>query len=278
MIDNPSKHTLDHILTVMNALTPLLIRSGIGYNEFAAACKPVFYQQALLEAKRNNQKITDSSISLLSGLHRRDTATLRKAREEDPTLSNPPLSQPVSLAKQVIALWLSKKLSDTIAITGNDNSFADLVQQVSKDLHFRSILTDLERIGVVHADKEQVTLLRTAFTPNPDQEEAREILAENVADHISACIKNIYSNIENKETGVLEQAIFSDGLSKQSVQELQSMSNTLWFDAVGSILQRAIELHEQDKQSLDENTDDTNIQRYRFKLGMYDYYEKDKNL
>lgn len=272
--NNPSTHALGHVLTVINALTPLLIRSGIGYNEFAAACKPIFYRQAIIEAERNGQKKTDSSVSLLSGLHRRDTATLRKALLEDPSLSNSPLSQPVSLAKQVVALWINKELKDTINITGNSDSFADLVEQVSKDQHFRSILTDLERIGVVSANKEQVTLLRTAFTPNLQEEEAREILAENVADHITTCIKNIFSEIENRETDLLETAISTNGLSKSSIQELQTLSNKLWFDAANQIEEKVAALKEKDNKYITSEIEE--IKRYRFKIGMYSANEKEK--
>lgn len=280
-MSTPSEQTKAHTMLIMEQLIPLLIRSGVGYSEFAAACKPVFYRQALLEAQRTGQKSTDSSISLLSGLHRRDTASLRKAMAEDPSLHNPPVSQPVSVPKQVIGLWLTQDIPETIAIHSdssisdvsdndlNNNvvSFEALVKQISKDQHPRSILTELERIGIVSSssEKDTVTLLRNAFTPDPSADEARELLAQNVADHIAAGVTNLYIDKENGETGVLEQAVFADELTPESVDELHTLSNELWFSTLDTVLKRAIELCNQDEGKQDADQ--------RFRLGMYAYHE-----
>lgn len=271
-----TKHTLEQTLLIVEAMVPLLIRSGIGYSEFAAACKPVFYRQALIEAKRTQQKTTDSAISLLSGLHRRDTANLRKAIFEDPSLANPPISQPVSVPKQVIARWLSMDIGDVIDIQEGDNSFAALVAQVSKDQHFRSILTELERVGIVVADANTVTLKRNAYTPDPSVKEARELLAQNVADHIAAGVTNLFADVTTGDKGVLEQAIFSDELSEASITELHTLSNELWFKTLDTLLKRAIILHEQDQVTFEHDTDNQ-MTSYRFRLGMYAYHEPEQN-
>lgn len=267
MSTNQSEHTLEQVMLVMEQLATLLIRSGVGLNEFAAACKPVFYRQALLEAKRIGQKPTDSSISLLSGLHRRDTANLRKAISQDPSLKEPPVSQPVSIHKQVIALWLTQDIPETIDIQGDNNTFEALVRQVSKDQHPRSVLTELERIGIVSSNDDKVTLKRNAFTPDPSANEARELLAQNVADHIASGITNLFVDMDKKETGVLEQAVFSDELSLNSINELHKLANDLWFNTLDTVLKRAIELHQEDKTKEDANQ--------RFRLGMYAYHTTD---
>lgn len=262
-----SDQTKAHAMLMMEQLVPLLIRSGVGYSEFAAACKPVFYRQALLEAERTRQKVTDSSISLLSGLHRRDTASLRKAMADDPELLNPPVSQPVSTPKQVIARWLTQDMGETIFFQGKVNSFESLVKQVSKDQHPKSVLLELERLGIVTSHGAEVTLLRQAFTPDPKANEASELLAQNVADHLAAGISNLYADTEQGDTGVLEQAVFSDELSVDSINELHKLANQLWFDTLNTILKRAIALHEADKANPDANQ--------RFRLGMYAYHEEE---
>lgn len=272
-----SKHTLEQALLIIESLIPLLIRSGIGHSELAAACKPLFYRQALIEAQRTNQKTTDSSISLLSGLHRRDTASLRKAIVDDPSLVNPPISKPSSVPKQVISRWLSMDLGDAIPIQGDNNSFAYLVSQVSKDQHFRSIITELERLGIVSIDEDDaniVVLKRNSYTPNPNVKESREQFAQNISDHISSGLYNLFSDPAAGDKGILEQAIFSDELTLNSVQKLDKLANELWFKSIDGILKHAIDLHEQDKSVFKEapSTDS-----YRFRLGMYSYNELESN-
>lgn len=266
---NTSEQNLEAALLIIEQLVPWLVRSGIGYTEFSAALKPVFYRQAIKEAVRTGQKTTDSAISLLSGLHRRDTASLRKAIQTDPSLSEAPVSKPVSVPKQVVARWLTQDIPETILVTGEGVCFETLVTQVSKDQHPRSILNELSRLGIVRLgenaqNEKTVTLLRQAFTPNPSENEARELLGQNVADHLAAGVTNLFSDISVGETGVLEQAVFSDELSQNSIAELHKLANKLWFDTLDTVLKRAIVLHEQDKTVAEANQ--------RFRLGMYAYH------
>ena len=69
---------LDHALVILRPLVAWLLRSGVGYGEFAAALKPVFLDMALAEVARDGAKLTDSALSLLSGLHRDNRRMLGK--------------------------------------------------------------------------------------------------------------------------------------------------------------------------------------------------------
>ena len=60
--------TINHALSMVEPLARWLIRSGVGYSEFSSALKTVFFDEALLEAKRIGQKPTDSALSLLAGI------------------------------------------------------------------------------------------------------------------------------------------------------------------------------------------------------------------
>ena len=54
-------HVLGAVLRVMAPLARWLIRSGIGYTEFAAALKPIFLEEAQRESQRSNGKTRDSA-------------------------------------------------------------------------------------------------------------------------------------------------------------------------------------------------------------------------
>jgi len=49
----PSQGVLDEALAIAEPLVLWMIRSGVGYAEFAQALKPVFLAQARLELERN---------------------------------------------------------------------------------------------------------------------------------------------------------------------------------------------------------------------------------
>ena len=76
-LSQDAESTLEYTLQVMNQLVHWMVKSGIGYAEFSAALRPLFYNEAIKELEYLKQKKTDSSISLLSGLNRRDVSSLR---------------------------------------------------------------------------------------------------------------------------------------------------------------------------------------------------------
>jgi hypothetical protein len=48
----------------MQHIARWLIHSGVGYTDFVAALKPIFYEQAMAELERIQQNKTDSAVSL----------------------------------------------------------------------------------------------------------------------------------------------------------------------------------------------------------------------
>jgi len=68
----PGQPVLEQVLTMLQPLVVWLLRSGVGYTDLTAALKPVFLEAARTELTRIGGKQTDSAVSLLSGLHRKD--------------------------------------------------------------------------------------------------------------------------------------------------------------------------------------------------------------
>lgn len=135
------------------------MRSGVRHREFSAALKPVFLKAAAEEAARTGGKGTDSALSLLSGLHRKDVRALLPCLDEpDPAAG---LGKPTP-ASQVTTRWLTSGLPDSLLTEGAAPSFKALVRQVSSDLHPRSVLQELLRLGVVDESDGQVNLRRPA--------------------------------------------------------------------------------------------------------------------
>lgn len=256
--------TLEHVLSVMSELSAWLIRSGIGYTEFSAALKPVFYNEALRELDRIKQKKTDSSISLLSGITRREVSTFRQDHGHHQKLTSYPNSLPVSVPARVVALWISSDLPDRLIISGEKNSFEYLVRQISTEKHPRSILLELKRLGIVGEDGDHVILQINSFTPQAQMNETKQLFIENLIDHVAAGVHNLTMH----DNAFLEQAIFADELTPQSIEKLKQQSLQLWENMSKQLLLHAIELCKQD-------TGDTEATR-RFRLGIYQYDAQDE--
>lgn len=251
----------------MGELTHWLVKSGVGYSEFSNAIRPLFYNEAIKELEYLGQKKTDSSLSLLSGLNRRDVGQIKQENGGEHTTI--PLTcrntMPISVPARVVALWVHKDLPYILPLTGNENSFEGLVKQISRDKHPRSILLELQRIGLVTETEGKVILHQESFTPAPEAHQAKQILAENISDHIAAGVHNLTEN----QNYFLEQAIFANELTEESVNYLKERTVELWGEFSKILLAEAIERCQQDEGRIDAIR--------RFRVGIFEYDTIDVN-
>ncbi|MDE2423831.1 MAG: hypothetical protein KGN31_06425 [Betaproteobacteria bacterium] len=255
---------LKQTLIIMQPLILWLLRSGVRHPEFSVAIKQVFLEQASQELTRLGVKQTDSALSLLSGLHRKDVRALIPVLQE---LVNSGGDRPrellgkPTLPSQIMTRWLASGWQDSLPLTGDARSFEKLVRQVSSDVHPRSVLNELERLGMVETDDQQVRLLRDAFVPDPTMVEAGNLLAGSTADHLSAGVHNLSDIDEHK---FLEQSVFADGLSKESIVELEKLAKALWLQVMSSLIEAAVPLSDKDEPNGGDQ---------RIRIGMFCYSE-----
>ncbi len=256
-------------LVMVRPLVTWLLRSGVGYGEFCVALKPVFLERAQAEQGRSGGKSTDSALSLLSGLHRKDVRELLVA-QLDAAVQTGSAAAPMPLSKatpanQIVTRWLALDLPEALPLSGPAPSFEALARAVSSDTHPRAVLQELVRLGLVQEADGQAHLQRQAFVPDPHHDEARQLLAGSVADHIAAGVHNLTANDGKK---FMEQSVFADGLSATSARELELLANTLWRQNLATMVKAAVPLCEHDEPL---------GHSYRIRLGMYCWSVDEKN-
>ena len=252
---------LREVLAILEPLVTWLVRSGVGYANFAAALKPVFLAQAEHELVRLGRKRTDSALSLLSGLHRKDVRALGEPAEQvtaDNAAQGARWGKP-SAANQVATRWLSLDWPDVIPFAGPEPSFETLARRVSRDFHHRAVLDDLVRLGVAREEGANVRLSRDAFIPQPGLSEARQLFAGSAVDHLAAGVHNL-SGAPGRR--FLEQSVFADGLSEESVRALHLLANQIWADALQRVVDQAVPLCERDEGTASPQ---------RFRLGLFSF-------
>ncbi|MDH0032591.1 MULTISPECIES: hypothetical protein [unclassified Acinetobacter] len=260
MLSHDTETTLEHVVSIMPQLIHWLIKSGIGYSEFTTALKALFYNEAIKELDKIQQKKTDSAISLLSGLNRRDVRAFCQSYGEYALVDQFNLQLPISVPARVVGLWVSQKLPERIPFQGNENSFESLVRQISSEKHPKSILLELKRLGIVLEENDEVILQNSSFTPDPQMDESKQLFSQNISDHLAAGISNL-----TRQSNFLEQAIFADELSQESVEKLNQLSADLWNLMSKAVISAAIDYCKNDENSADATK--------RFRLGVYQYDE-----
>lgn len=268
--ENPVKQRmLTALQRVLKPLVRLALAQGINYQMLLETLKIVFVQVAEEDFKLAQREQTDSRISLLTGLHRKDVHRLRD--QPDNALNQPSL---VTLGSQLVGLWISdadfidvkgkpKPLSRLASIGGNI-SFERLVARVSKDIRARSVLDEWLRIGVVHIDKNDCVCLNTeAFVPNVGFEEKLFFFQQNMHDHAAATAHNLM----NLTPPMLERCVYYDGLTLVAINELKAIAENEGMTALKAVNARAIELQAECKNTIDANE--------RFTYALYFYHVKE---
>ncbi len=241
---------LSRVLRVLQPLVRLLVRQGVTYPALAAALKRVFVSAAQQELQAQGMARTDSAVTLLSGVHRRDVRELtRGTAQRSPADTRP---APLSLAAEVVARWLADPLfADESgapaalprggAGTAEPHSFDALVAGVSSDVRARAVLEELLRLGVVHEAEGQVHLHGEGFAPQQGFGEMAWLFADNLHDHAAAAAANLQG-----EGNFLEQAVFVDQLSTASVAQLQAAAQLAWRQAFQTVMHSAQERFDAD--------------------------------
>jgi hypothetical protein len=235
---------LHAVLRVLRPLVRLMLRHGVTYTAFATALKPVFLEAAREELKLQDMPVTDSALTLLSGVHRRDVRAL--TRGEDLPAIPVKDSPPASLAGEVVGRWMS----DPAWLDGQGRpqvlsraDFDALVSAVSQDVRPRALRDELVRLGVVTCSAEgSVSLAAQGFAPRQGFAEMSALMADNLADHASAATANLQDG-----ANFLEQALYVDRLSAPSAVRLHQAASTAWQQVLPGLLRQAQELYDRDQ-------------------------------
>jgi len=260
--DPRTRVVLRSALAMLVPLARWLVHNGVPYSSFAPALKTVFVEAARRELADSGGKQTDSALSVLSGVHRRDIRGL----EGDAHVQAQPKAP--SVASQVFTRWLTdlalRNGSDPpIALPryGPAPSFEVLARQVSSDVHPRTLLAEMQRLGLVRVEGDQVHLEAQAFVPQRGFDDMVELFTANAADHLAAAVHNLRGDGDK----LLEQSVFASGLSPRSTLQLGALARRLWRSAFQQMVQEATERYQQDSQGTQGSM--------RMRFGVYYYAE-----
>ena len=245
-------------------LAGFLLNEGVSYTRFANALKTVFLESAESVLNAQEAKVNDSSISTLSGIHRKDVRAWRAAGQ-------PPLrSKNLSPAMEVYTRWASDPVycdargkPRMLQRTGESPSFEELAYSVSKDVHHHALLQELLRLGVVRrvetpGKDEKLALCADAFVPTDGRAEMLQLFSENVGDHIATAVNNLTGRAP-----MLEQAVYADGLRPASAEALRALAREIWLKAFREFAREATKLYRRDEGLPDADR--------RVRFGMYCY-------
>ena len=252
---------------LLRPLIRLLLSNGISFPAFCDQVRSTYVKVAEEEFRLASKPQTDSRISLLTGIHRREVNRLRNEK-----LSGINLSQHASMSALLLTIWSGhpEYLDEQglpiplprLANNSEGKSFESMVQSVSKDFRARVVLDEWLRQARVTVDEhDRVHLCADAFIQPQDMEEKIYYFGQNIHDHLAATVHNLVEG----ESPFLERCVFYDKLSANSARELADYSRQVGMRALHSVNKRAAELQKRDQGQLDAV--------HRSNFGVYNFSE-----
>lgn len=272
-MDHPDRTALDAdrlqapIARLLRPLVRLLIRGGITFPALSDLLRELYVNVAEHDLALPGKEQTDSRVSLLTGIHRKEVRRLRGAGAP---ISAVPTS--ISRTSRIIARWLAapeftdaEKKPLPLPRSAEDRegpSFESLVASVTRDVRSRAILDEwLDRkLATIDAEG-RIVLAEAAFVPQSGDDQQLYYFGRNLHDHVAAAVANVLG----QEPRFMERAVHYDGLSQRLAERLERRSR-----------ERAIEVLQEVNREAHAACETDEGGAYRWTFGVYIYREEQR--
>lgn len=254
---------------LLEPVARLAVARGLPYAATQELLKKAFVEAASAAHPGLAAHRKVSRIATTTGINRREVTRLTApAAQRGAAAARRP---PRSAASELLVHWRTHpewREADgrprVLPRLGPAPSFEALAQAITRDVHPRSLLDELCRLGLARLDEaaDTVALLGDAFVPSGDRVRMLGFLADNVGDHLRAAVDNVLSSGRPPH---LEQALFAEGLTAASLESLRPLLREQW-----STLRQALVPALEARIEADARAPGP---RSRVRLGLYAYHE-----
>jgi hypothetical protein len=269
-----SSNLLGALRRILRPIVKLMLSQGLPIQHASGLLKQVYFDVASAEIEALEKRASDSRLSLMTGINRKELKRLRASAQRDDEVPHS-----VSLGVQLVSHWISTPrfldaeerplaLPRASRAAANESdadaaaSFDELVSSVSRDVHARSVLEELIRLGVVEVDSEKrVQLLTSAFVPRSGFDEKLYYFGQNGHDHLDAAVRNI----KGDDPPLMERSVHYDNLRPDDVNLLSRFAEQEGMKLLETLNRMARELR---AEEADEKAE-------RMNFGLYFYRGND---
>jgi hypothetical protein len=217
---------LEAARAVFEPLARLMVGRGVPFAAVEEQLKRAIVEAAAAAQPPPPSDRRVSRIATATGLSRREVTRLTQSTQ-------PARRRTRSVASEVFAHWQAtpayldqRGRPRTLPRQGPRPSFETLAQEVTRDVHPRSLLGELVRLELATHDEgaDTVTLRRDGFVPGADRQRMLQLLGDNVGDHLQAAVENVLGDGHAH----FEQAVFADGIPQASLAQLRALVGAQW--------------------------------------------------
>jgi hypothetical protein len=210
--------------STLRPLVKRLLASGVPFGRLEARLRELFVEVAETELALPARRQTDSRVSLLTGINRKEVRRIRSAERGQPA----PSSFSMNYASSLISRWLTDP--QTVDRAGRPRplpyqaergpSFMKLARKVTADLAPRVLLDEVVRSGAAELRPGNLVVLKSdAYVPKREPAEKLQILGEDPPELIETILRNIFS--ESPEL-LLQRKVYYDNLGSRAATQIRA--------------------------------------------------------
>jgi hypothetical protein len=214
------------ISAAASTLRPLvkhLLANGVPFGRLEARLRELFVEVADAELALPGRRQTDSRVSLLTGINRKEVRRMRSSERG----KSAPSSFSMNYATSLISRWLTDPQTVERGRprplpyqAARGPSFMKLARTVTVDLAPRVVLDELVRSGAVEIRQGNVIVLKSdAYVPKRELSEKLQILCEDPPELIATILWNIFC--EDREL-LLQRKVYYDNLGSSAARRIRA--------------------------------------------------------
>jgi hypothetical protein len=212
-----------------------VLSRGIPYPALDGIVRELYVETAARDFALPGRRSTDSRVSLLTGLHRKEVARLRVRAGEEVLAA-----APESIPTRIIGRWMATRgyvdergrcrAIPYEARGAGAPSFVRLVRDLGIDVPARSVLDEMLRVGAVEElGRGRVRLRRELHLP-PDRAAKLALLGTDPGELFAT----IAHNIDAPDASWLQRKVAYDNLGADALPELREAAKVIGTDFVRS--------------------------------------------
>lgn len=255
-------------MKLLEPLASLLLSRQVPYAQAEAWLRAAYVRSSAKAYAAQGKAANVSALSVATGVRRREVKRLLETSDSTSSASRNVTVLPAALR----LLWLTDprfldeqgepKPLLRRAAPGGGPTFADLAAEVSKDIHPRTLLEELVRVGSAVVEGEHVVLKQRHASGEAAAQAKWAVGCTNLGDHASAVLINLLSD----PPPMFERAIFADGLTRSSAQRGTELARELWEPALPKLREKMQALVD-----LDADAPEAQDSPWRMRIGLFSY-------
>jgi len=270
---------LDALLAVLRPLARVAVDHGVQFGQLEELVKRAMVEAAIRATAGEGGRDTApvSRLSVITGIHRKEVKRLAEAPDLGAVRAE---STP---AAQLFTRWMTDahwraadgrpRVLPRRGTPGGSPGFEELARSVTTDVHPRTLLDELLRLGLVDLDpdSDRVRLRADAFVPTQRLEALLAFLGANVGDHLAAARANVAARLRDAavppgRAPFVEQALFADALSGDSAALAGESARAFWSTLLSALAPELQRLEDADRAA-------GRPADHRVRIGLYCYAE-----